>query len=134
MKWLKLFLISYPAFVLIDTLWLGFIMRNIYREQIGYLMSVVNDSTQVNWPAALTVWALIVLGGILFALPRTDGTLLSGFLWGALYGLILYGVYDLTNLALIKGWPMAITIIDILWGMVVNGMLVSFLVWLNNRI
>ncbi len=134
MKLLKLFLISYPIFVLVDTLWLGFIMRNVYRAQIGFLTNIVNDTMQVNWPAALLVWALIVLGGIIFALPRTDGTIISGLLWGALYGLVLYGVYDLTNLALVKDWPLFIVVVDIAWGMAVNGLLVGFLVWLNARV
>ncbi len=134
MKLLKLFLISYPVFVLVDTLWLGFIMRNVYRAQIGFLTNIVNDTMQVNWPAALLVWALIVIGGIMFALPRTDGTIISGLLWGALYGLVLYGVYDLTNLALIKDWPLFIAAIDVLWGMAVNGLLVGFLVWLNVKV
>ncbi len=134
MKLLKLFVLSYPVFVVIDSIWLGFIMRAFYRQHIGFLTNMVGNSMQVNWLPALIVWALIVIGGIVFALPRTDGTIISGILWGALYGLILYGVYDLTNLALIKGWPLVITVIDILWGTLLNGLIVGFLVWLNARI
>ncbi len=131
MKVLKLFLISYPVFVLMDTLWLGVLMRSSYQKQLGTLMKA---GQEINWLAALLVWALIVLGALVFVLPKTDGTLVSGLLWGALYGLVLYGVYDLTNLTLIKGWPLMITMIDIAWGMTVSGLLVGFLVWLNARV
>ena len=131
MKVLKLFLISYPVFVLMDTLWLGVLMRSSYQKQLGVLMKA---GQEINWLAALLVWALIVLGALVFVLPKTDGTLVSGLLWGALYGLVLYGVYDLTNLTLIKGWPLMITMIDIAWGMTVSGLLVGFLVWLNARV
>ena len=34
----------------------------------------------------------------------------------ALFGLITYATYDLTNLATIKDWPVLITVVDILWG------------------
>lgn len=134
MKAVRLFLISYPVFVFVDILWLGYLMRNVYRSQLGFLTSMSDGSMHVIWPAALLVWALIVVGAILFALPRTDGSLGSGFLWGALYGLVLYGVYDLTNLALIKGWPLAVTLIDIVWGMTINALLTTFLVWLSSRV
>lgn len=134
MKLLKLFLIAYPVFVLVDGIWLGFVMRNVYRAQIGFLTNIVNDTMQVNWPAALSVWALIVLGSIIFALPRTDGTIISGVLWGALYGIVLYGVYDLTNYALVKDWPLMITFVDMIWGATVNALLVGFLTWLSTRV
>jgi uncharacterized membrane protein len=39
-------------------------------------------------------------------------------LWGALFGFFTYATYDLTNLALLKDWPLNIVVVDILWGMV----------------
>jgi len=38
--------------------------------------------------------------------------------WGALFGFFTYATYDLTNLALLKDWPIIIVIVDILWGVV----------------
>ena len=35
---------------------------------------------------------------------------------GALFGIIAYATYDLTNLATLKAWPIQIVIIDIIWG------------------
>ena len=37
-------------------------------------------------------------------------------MWGAGLGLVVYGVYDLTNLATLRGWSPALAIVDILWG------------------
>jgi uncharacterized membrane protein len=49
-----------------------------------------------------------------------SGELLFFFIFalgaGALFGLITYATYDLTNLATLRNWPMVITIIDLLWG------------------
>jgi uncharacterized membrane protein len=36
---------------------------------------------------------------------------------GALFGLITYATYDLTNLATVKDWPLLVTIVDLIWGM-----------------
>jgi uncharacterized membrane protein len=35
---------------------------------------------------------------------------------GALLGLVIYGGYDLTNLAILKGWPLGLSLLDIAWG------------------
>jgi uncharacterized membrane protein len=52
----------------------------------------------------------------------------------ALFGLITYATYDLTNLATIKDWPLLITIVDMIWGTVLSLMvsLASFFIarWL----
>jgi uncharacterized membrane protein len=42
-------------------------------------------------------------------------------LYGALFGFFTYATYDLTNLATLKGWPLNIVFIDIIWGMVLTG-------------
>jgi uncharacterized membrane protein len=101
-----------------DLCWIGFIASGLYRSQIGQFMNIVNDRAVVNVPAALGTWVLIVTGIQVFVLPRaTQGSTVWAFLlWGALYGLVLYGVYDLTNFAVVKGWPLAITFVDMLWG------------------
>jgi uncharacterized membrane protein len=39
-------------------------------------------------------------------------------LWSALFGFFTYAAYDLTNLALLKDWPLIVVIIDILWGVI----------------
>ena len=36
--------------------------------------------------------------------------------FGALFGLITYATYDLSNLATLKNWPVLVTIVDLVWG------------------
>ena len=38
---------------------------------------------------------------------------------GAVLGLAAYGAYDLTNLAVVRDWPVAISLIDWAWGGVI---------------
>jgi uncharacterized membrane protein len=39
-------------------------------------------------------------------------------LFGALFGLITYATYDLTNLATMRDWPLLVTAVDLIWGTV----------------
>jgi uncharacterized membrane protein len=50
-----------------------------------------------------------------------EATVPVAFAWGAGFGLIVYGVYDLTNYATLDRWPLALTLIDITWGMFICG-------------
>ena len=44
-----------------------------------------------------------------------------GAVWrGALFGLLAYATYDLTNLATIQGWPWQVSVFDMIWGTAVN--------------
>ena len=45
-----------------------------------------------------------------------------------LFGLIIYGVYDMTNMALFKKWSLILSILDIFWG----GILFSLTIYLSN--
>jgi len=118
MKLINLWGIGVVAFTVLDVLWIGVVASKLYHGQIGHLLNVIDGEMKVNVPAALATWVLIVGGIVLFVLPKTptDGSLLHPLLWGALYGFILYGVYDLTNYAVLKGWPLTVTLVDIAWG------------------
>ena len=44
------------------------------------------------------------------------GSWVQAWLTGAFFGLVVYGVYELTNLAVLDGWPVALVAIDMAWG------------------
>jgi uncharacterized membrane protein len=110
---LKLYGISFIIFFAIDLLWLGIIAKNIYQRYIGELLK-----PDVNWIAAILFYLLFIGGLVIFVLmPAVDsGSWVKALLLGALFGFITYATYDLTNLATLKGWPIQITIIDLIWG------------------
>jgi len=41
---------------------------------------------------------------------------------GALFGLVAYATYDLSNLATLQGWPVTVTVADIAWGMFISAL------------
>jgi uncharacterized membrane protein len=112
---LKLYAIALPTFFAIDMVWLGLIARNFYKEQIGFLMK-----PDINWTAAVIFYLLFLIGLVVFVIePAVAKKEFSRALWtGALFGLITYATYDLTNLATLKDWPMKVVIVDMIWGTV----------------
>jgi uncharacterized membrane protein len=118
MKTLILFLILLPIFLLIDLLWLGVIMKSFYAAELGELARRQGSTLAPRWGAAILVYLLIPAGVVLFVRPLLGetSTLLQTFGWGAIFGLVLYGVYDLTNLAILDKWTLRMTVADIMWG------------------
>ncbi|HAI62976.1 MAG: hypothetical protein UU64_C0021G0001 [candidate division WWE3 bacterium GW2011_GWF2_41_45] len=112
---LKLYLIALPIFFIIDMAWLGLVAKNFYAKNIGFLMK-----TNVTWPAAIIFYLLFIVGLVLFVIAPAmqDNSWSHALMYGALFGLITYATYDLTNLATLKDWPLIVTIVDLLWGTV----------------
>ncbi|MBN1502282.1 DUF2177 family protein [Candidatus Woesearchaeota archaeon] len=106
---LKQYTISFIFLLAVDFVWLAVLMKDFYDMQFS-----VFERTLVVWSAALA-WILIPLGIVLFVLPLSK-KISDAAKNGAFYGLILYGVYDLTNYATLAKWPMGLVIVDTLWG------------------
>jgi len=115
--YIKLYLATLVAFLAIDMVWLGLVARTFYRKYLGFLMA-----PKANLPAALIFYLLFVVGILVFAiLPGLQaGSLKTTLLHAALFGLIAYATYDLTNLATLKDWPLVVTVVDLVWGTVVS--------------
>ena len=114
---IKLFLIALPLFVVIDMVWLLLVAKDFYRKQIGFLMR-----PDIGWYAAITFYLLFIAGMIVFVIsPAVEKhSWTHSLFFGALFGLITYGTYDLTNLATMKDWPVLVTVVDLIWGMVLS--------------
>ena len=112
---IKLFLIALPVFFLIDIVWLVLVAKKFYQEQIGFLMK-----PDINWFAAIIFYFLFIAGLVIFVISPavSKNSWVHALLFGALFGLITYATYDLTNLATLKDWPILVTVVDLIWGTV----------------
>ena len=112
---LKVYCIALPIFFALDMVWLGLAAKNFYAKHIGFLMK-----TNVNWAAAILFYLLFIAGLVVFVVtPAIEkGSWARARLFGALFGLITYATYDLTNLATLKNWSLAVTVVDLIWGTV----------------
>jgi uncharacterized membrane protein len=112
---IKLYLIALPVFIAIDMVWLGLVAKDFYAKQIGHLMK-----TDINWVAAIIFYLIFIAGLVVFVISAAmeKGSWLHSLLFGALFGLVCYATYDLTNLAVARDWPLLVTVVDLLWGAV----------------
>ena len=113
--YVKLYGLTVPLFFVIDIIWLGVVAKSFYQKNLKYILS-----PNVNWTAAIIFYLIYIAGILIFAvLPAVaKDSLRHAAVWGALFGFFTYATYDLTNLALLKDWPIVIVVVDILWGVV----------------
>ncbi|MFZ1549576.1 MAG: DUF2177 family protein [Microgenomates group bacterium] len=114
---IKMYLVTLFVFFAIDMVWLGLIAKSFYQSQIGYLMKATP-----NWTAAIIFYLLFIVGLVVFVVAPSlaKQSWSQALLLGALFGLICYATYDLTNLATIKNWPILVTVVDLIWGTVLS--------------
>ena len=125
-----LYFITLVVFFAIDMIWLGVVAKGFYRRHLGTFMS-----PKVNWISAMLFYLLFIVGLLVFVIRPAlmAGVPLNALFYGALLGLISYATYDLTNLATLKDWPLIVTVIDLIWGTVLGGV-VSYVSALLGRI
>lgn len=119
----KLFAILVPVVFVLDLIWLAGVMKGFYIAELGDLARKVNGSFSPRWSAGIFVYLLIPAGTVLFVRPALgkDPSFWQALVWGALFGLVLYGVYDLTNRTILEKWSWRLTLADIAWGCTLCG-------------
>jgi uncharacterized membrane protein len=119
------FLIALVPLVILDALWITVLMKSFYASQFAG----IGMAQPIRLWAGVLVWLLIAAGVVIFILPLAKGNVLHAALYGALFGLILYGVYDLTNYAFIAAWPLKLVFVDIAWGAFLCGAVSAVTQW-----
>lgn len=123
MRSLALVLVAALTVVALDVLWLGMIMSRFYNTALGTLARRAPDgSLDPNWFAAALVYVCLGWAVVAFVWPAVSGSSTTvQFARGALFGVLVYGVYDLTNLSTLRDWPVRMVVVDMAWGGVVGG-------------
>jgi uncharacterized membrane protein len=123
---MKRYLVAYAVmlvlFPVLDFIWIGFAARGLYQAEIGQLLA-----PQPKLVAAAVFYAVYAAGVLIFAVaPGLDrGDWRRAFAMAALFGAVAYAVYDLTNLATLKGFTLKISLIDMAWGALMTGVVAS---------
>jgi uncharacterized membrane protein len=115
------FLIAAILFVVIDSIYLNLI-KSYFMNQI---QKVQGSPIKINFPAVLLCYSFLVIGLNYFIIKpkRSPGD-------AFLFGVVVYGVYETTNLALLKNWSWLTVFMDTLWG----GILFGIVTWIVNLI
>lgn len=104
---------SAVSMLALDIVWLSTMAERLYRPQLGELLA---DDFRLG--PAMAFYALYLFGVVYFVVLRAlnEGGWKKAALDGALLGLVAYGVYDLTNQATLRHWPVLVTSLDLVWG------------------
>ena len=107
------FLVLAVAFLAIDSIWLGVIAVDFYKREIGHLLA-----PQPDFVAAAFFYLIYLAGTVYFVVLPAIRRMSLGVAArdGALFGLVAYATYDLTNMATMRDWPLAVTLADLAWG------------------
>jgi uncharacterized membrane protein len=114
---MPIFVIAYAVALIVmgalDGIWFSLTVSKLYRPSLGTLMA-----QRPFIPAAIIFYLLYIAGlTYLVVLPALSADQFQSAIGrGAIFGLVAYGTYDLTNLAIIRNWPVNVTIIDLVWG------------------
>ncbi len=109
--------IAFPIMIVLDLLWIGVVGRGFYKAQLGAMLR-----PDVVWSAALLFYVIFALAIAYFVIAPALAThsMSKLLISAAFFGLAAYAAYDLSNLATLVGWPLPLTIVDLIWGMLVT--------------
>ena len=124
------FAVTAVVFLILDAIWLGLISRNLYQREIGELLL-----PKPKLGAAAVFYVIYIVGLVYFCVaPGVAGqSALRGLLNGAMFGIVAYATYDLTNLATLKDWSTTLVFIDIAWGAVASAIASAVAVAITTR-
>jgi uncharacterized membrane protein len=127
--WLLLWLAAGILFLAIDMIWLLWLGRGIYVSEIGGLLR-----DPPNLAAAGLFYILYITGLMIMVVwpAHQAQSVTQALLYGAVLGAMAYGTYDLTNLAVLKGFTTKIAIIDLIWGTVLTSSVSAMTVWIGS--
>jgi uncharacterized membrane protein len=112
-KWITIFILL----CLYDAIMIGFVFRSIWAAAIKKVQG--GDDFKPRLSYGLVTYVLLTIGIVTFVLPHVH-SVQDCIKWGALFGLVVYGVFDTTNAAMFKNYPMSLVIMNILWGMILS--------------
>lgn len=119
MQILAAYFVTAIVFLGLDLVWLGFVARDFYRAQMAHLIA-----PEFVVAPALAFYVLYIVGVTYFATGPAlrSGNWQDAIVPAALFGLVAYATYDLTNWAVLRDWPAKLALIDMAWGMALTAL------------
>jgi uncharacterized membrane protein len=110
------------TFFAVDLVWIGLVAKGFYQRHLGFLLR-----SDVQWVPAMLFYLLFMAGVLVFVvLPAVDRQSLGrAATFGAFFGLVAYATYDLTNLALTRGFPTIVAVVDMAWGASISALIAA---------
>lgn len=112
-NFLRMYAVGVASFFAVDLVWLGLVAKGFYQRQMGHLIR-----PDVQWLPAVLFYLIYVAALVVFvAGPAAERRSLGRAIgYGAFFGLAAYSAFDLTGLALLRGFPVTAALVDMAWG------------------
>jgi uncharacterized membrane protein len=110
----KYYIAPFILFTL-DIIWLSLFMKKRFNRIIK---NIQNEEANYNIIYASISYIIMIIGLFIFVLPNItkENALNDSLKYGGLFGLVIYGIFDFTNLALFKNYELSTAIFDVIWG------------------
>jgi uncharacterized membrane protein len=117
-RWILAYLAAGLVFIAGDFTWISLTGPVIYRPVLGPLLA-----DRIDLGAAIAFYLVYFIGVLAFGVAPglRSGSWMKSLGSGALFGLVAYATYDLTNQATLKTWSATITVSDMAWGAFITG-------------
>ena len=103
------YLVSGVIFVILDGLYLNLIQKYFNKQ----IKSIQGTDIKINYTAAAITYIFLIFGLNYFIIQKH-----KSIKEAALLGLVIYAVYEFTNLSLFTNWSILTVLIDTTWGAV----------------
>lgn len=125
--------VSAALLIALDAVWFKF-ASDFFKNEISTIarISLAGEWSVLLLPAVL-VYCAVAVGIVVFVLPRVGGVT-DALMFGALFGALLYAVYDLTNLATLSAWTLRFALVDILWGAFLCSVVTTAIYLVSNKL
>ena len=118
-------------FLIIDILWLSYMVKHFYRPNLGSLLT----DKPVMWAAILFYLVYVVGLAIIILHPAIVKDSISMAFWtGIVFGLVSYGTYNLTNMATVNNWSANVVFVDMIWGGFLTGTSSALGIYLTKKL
>jgi len=110
----KYYIAPFILFTL-DIIWLSLFMKKRFNRIIK---NIQNEEANYNLIYASISYIIMIIGLFIFVLPNItkENAFNDSLKYGGLFGLVIYGIFDFTNLALFKNYELSTAIFDVIWG------------------
>jgi uncharacterized membrane protein len=109
-------------------------LKTIYNHFNKLVNRVTGNNIKFNMLGAVLCYIFLVGGLNYFVLldKRLDNN--EKLLRAAILGLVIYGVYETTNYALIKGWSFDVVVIDSVWGAILLSLTTVLTIYIMEKL
>ena len=129
-NWMIIAVVVAVTFLALDLVWITQVAGPAFMAAFGDMMLA---SPRAG--AALSFYVLYVFGLCLFAVSPAlrSGRVTAAAGYGAMLGLVAYGTFDLTALAILKPATTQLAVMDMAWGSFVSAAAASAGAWVGTR-